>query len=147
MGNMYGIYKAILRERGIWDKVKQEEAILKWPELAGEKIASKSKAVKINKGVLWIRVKDSVWLHHLSMMKVQIREKFNEFLDKNLIKDIYFFVGEIEAEEKEEQKTYLSPGETEGERIFEEGEINDILKLIDDSSLKVKVRKILENHY
>ena len=147
VGNMFGVYQSILKERGLWDKIKQEEAILKWSEIAGEKIASKSKAVKINKGILWIRVKDSVWLHHLSMMKVQIRDKFNKFLEGNLVKDVYFFVGEIENDGLAEEKSDLSLGkEEEKERLFEESEINDILRLIDDDNLRKIVGKILQNY-
>lgn len=51
---------------------------------------AKSKPAEIEYGILFLTVKNSVWSHHLSMMKIDIIAKINHFIGEALVKDIRF---------------------------------------------------------
>jgi len=77
----------------ILDNIKkaQKARFSFWTEAVGEKIAEAAVPVYNKKGVLFIRVKDSVWRFELTRRKNEILEKVNEKLnEKNKIKDILF---------------------------------------------------------
>jgi len=89
------IVESLLQQKNLWKQYQKYLVIEKWPELMGERIASVTQAEKISKGILFVKVKDSVWAYHLTLLKKQISEKINNFIGGNLIKDIYFFVGDF----------------------------------------------------
>lgn len=144
MDNIGEIIKKILHRRGLWEVVKQQEVLNKWAEIVGEKIAARTKAIKINKGILWIKVSDSVWTHHLALLKPKILTKIGDRFEKKTVKDIYFFVGDLGDET-------VSPGEREERRRpylqdFSREEIEKILELIpgQQQEIKRKIKIILE---
>jgi predicted nucleic acid-binding Zn ribbon protein len=62
-----------------------------WTEAVGEKISEAAVPVYNKKGVLFVKVSDSVWRFELTRRKNEILEKVNENLsEKNKIKDILF---------------------------------------------------------
>jgi predicted nucleic acid-binding Zn ribbon protein len=61
-----------------------------WEEVVGEKIAGVAVPVKNKKGVLFVKVEDSVWRFELTRRKEEILVKVNEHSNKNSIKDIVF---------------------------------------------------------
>lgn len=61
-----------------------------WEDVVGEKIASVAVPVKNKKGVLLVKVSDSIWRFELTRRKAEIISKVNEHLKKNSIKDIVF---------------------------------------------------------
>ncbi|NLI70257.1 MAG: DUF721 domain-containing protein [Firmicutes bacterium] len=145
MDNIGEIIKKILHKKGLLEVVKQQEVLIKWAEMVGEKIAARTKAVKINKGVLWVKVSDSVWTHHLAMLKPKILTRMGDSFEKETVKDIYFFVGEVEGndtvspERREDRKRpYLQD--------FSREEIEEILELIPNQQqeIKQKIKIILE---
>ncbi len=61
-----------------------------WEEVVGEKIANVAVPVKNKKGVLFVKVADSVWRFELTRRKEEIITKINEHSNKNTLKDIVF---------------------------------------------------------
>ncbi len=61
-----------------------------WEEAVGVKIAKVADPVKNKKGVLFVKVEDSVWRFELTRRKNEILTKINELSNKNFIKDIVF---------------------------------------------------------
>ncbi|MFY9115014.1 MAG: DUF721 domain-containing protein [Dethiobacteria bacterium] len=145
MDNIGEIIKKILRKKGLWEAVRQHETLNRWPEIVGDQIAAKTRAVKIAKEVLWIKVSDSVWTHHLVMLKPKILKKINNMLGKKMVKDIYFFIGELEEDKtasREEEGIIGRPYLLD----FSREEIEKILNLIPDQQqeIKQKIKIILE---
>lgn len=70
--------------------LKEYQALKKWNEIVGEKIASVSEAQKVVSGVLYVKVKDHVWRHELKMLSGRLIEKFKELLGEDIIKEIKF---------------------------------------------------------
>ena len=78
---------------GLRKRYNEQTVIYKWQEIAGEEIYSHSRAASLHRGILFLTVDNSVWCHHLSMMKNQLIEKVNGFFQENLISDIRFKAG------------------------------------------------------
>ncbi len=70
--------------------IKEYEAYSIWPQIAGEKIASVCSAETIASGILYVKVKNSVWRQELSLLKPEILEKFRLHFGENVVRDVKF---------------------------------------------------------
>lgn len=68
--------------------MKEYEAFKEWNAVVGEVLARNSVPVKVENGVLYVSVKNSVWRQELSMHKPQILKKYKERFGADIIKDI-----------------------------------------------------------
>jgi hypothetical protein len=59
-----------------------------WEDMMGPYIAKETEKLKLEKGVLHIKVKSAPLKHELMMMKSKIIEKINAELKQNLIQEI-----------------------------------------------------------
>ena len=80
----------LAEELGIRGKLKQYEAVTRWAEVVGERIAQEAEPQKIEKGVLLVRVRTGVWRNELTMRKAEILAKLNQAIGEAVIKDIKF---------------------------------------------------------
>ncbi|NLM51663.1 MAG: DUF721 domain-containing protein [Firmicutes bacterium] len=86
-----------LKELPAAHKITAQFIIDSWPEVVGEYIAQKTKAVSVKQGVLLVRVSDSIWAQHLVLQKRQILQKLNRRQKTKILKDIRFQVGSLET--------------------------------------------------
>jgi len=82
--------KEFLQSQGFTEKIEQADVIRMWPEIVGDKIASKTEAKRISKGILMVKVSDSAWRNELVYMRETLRKKINSRIGKDLVKDIRF---------------------------------------------------------
>ncbi len=153
MDNVGDILKKVLEEKGIWNAVKQQEVVEMWEDIVGEKIAAHTEAVKMEKGILWVKVKDSAWLHHLSMLKPQLIKKISRRVHKKVVNDVYFFWGELSTK-NEGNKTST---EVEGSKNtnykpaweYSQKEVENMINALPETNpkLKEKIAKILSRDY
>ena len=80
----------LVEELGLKGKLKQYEAVTRWAELVGNRIAEEAEPQKIEKGVLIVRVRTGVWRNELTMRKAEILAKLNQAIGDGAIKDIKF---------------------------------------------------------
>ena len=59
-----------------------------WQELVGAQIAARSEPVCIQKNVLWVQVRDSVWMQQLQAMKPELLERVRQGFPEADIRDI-----------------------------------------------------------
>lgn len=71
-------------------KIREYDAVTRWPDIVGEQIARVTEAVRIDRGVLVVRVKNGPWRNELTMRKREILEKTNSHLKDVQIRDIRF---------------------------------------------------------
>ncbi len=102
MKELRSILSKMLHRKEMWQQYRQHLIILEWAEAVGQEIASVTQARNINKGKLWITVKDSTWSYHLSLLKPQLLAKLNDHAGGEMVHDIYFQVGEIIQQENQE---------------------------------------------
>lgn len=75
-----------LAEYGVWPI---------WNELVGDIIARNAQPEKIRNGTLFVKVSSHVWMQQLQYMKDTITDKVNEKLEREVVKNIFFYVGEV----------------------------------------------------
>lgn len=87
IGNILENY---LSERGYLSVCKEYNVISKWKDIVGEKIASITKCVNVENGVLYVSVESSAWRQELSFLKNDILSKIEEKTKCQSIKNIIF---------------------------------------------------------
>lgn len=78
-----------LQEYGVWPI---------WNETVGFTIARNAQPERIRQGTLFVRVSSPIWMQQLQYMKEMISEKLNQRLGREVVKNIFFFIGKVETE-------------------------------------------------
>lgn len=86
-----------LERLGLEGRVRQHEIWRIWPVVVGPEIAKHAQPHSLSHGRLVIHVTDSVWLHHLSMMRHRLVAALNEKLKPAEVREMILRVGEIAA--------------------------------------------------
>lgn len=84
------VLKRTITNLGLDRKIREFDAVRLFPEVVGEKIAQRAQAVKIDRGMLTVRVASSAWRQELNYTKAEIIEKLNAVLGDKVVTDIYF---------------------------------------------------------
>ncbi len=71
-----------------------------WNEVVGAVIARNAQPERIRNGTLFVKVSSPVWMQQLQFMKDMIAGKLNHRLKGEVVKNIFFMVGRIEAQEE-----------------------------------------------
>ncbi|MDH4157694.1 MAG: DUF721 domain-containing protein [candidate division Zixibacteria bacterium] len=72
-----GIIDNVVRSLGISRSYNGWLVVSQWPEIVGEGIAEKAKAVRYEEGTIYVAVPDASWRHNLSMETEQILRKIH----------------------------------------------------------------------
>ncbi len=80
-----------LESIGIKERVEEHFAFVYWDSVVGKEIAKQTEPTKITRGILFVKVKDSVWRNELQYFKNEIIEKLNKRIGKKVIEDIKFY--------------------------------------------------------
>jgi predicted nucleic acid-binding Zn ribbon protein len=84
------ILPALLRSIGLEKKFKEREILSLWPAIVGEDIAARTRAVRIEKGVLHIQVDHGAWIQELHFMEKTIIRRLREKAPTVDIRRIHF---------------------------------------------------------
>lgn len=85
-----GLVKSTLRDMGLQEKILQQQAIAKWPEVVGRQIAGSATPESVRDGILFVCCKSSMWSSELSLHKDDIVKRLNKAVGKEVVKDIRF---------------------------------------------------------
>ncbi len=69
-----------------------------WNDIVGSTIAHNAQPEKIRHGTLFVKVTGPTWMQQLQYMKEMIADKLNERLGSEVVKNIFFFVGQLKTE-------------------------------------------------
>ncbi len=124
MGEVLGKF---FKRAGMNRKIQEQKILNGWEKAVGEGIAEKTQAVSVRNRVLQVKVVNSVWMQELQFMKELIMQKMEQETGNNILKDIRFFIGEMEPSNREggkqkergvgKERTPLGLTEAEKERI------------------------------
>ncbi len=78
----------MLRDTGMEETAKRYEAITKWEEIVGPKVAAVTIPERVSHGNLIVKVTSSVWKYELTMRKQEILQKIHQVTGSLEIKDI-----------------------------------------------------------
>ena len=72
------------------DQFQRWKLWLKWNDVVGESIAKNTQPVDYRRGTLFIWVKSSTWLHHMSFISGPLKDKVNEYMGREWVERISF---------------------------------------------------------
>jgi predicted nucleic acid-binding Zn ribbon protein len=85
---------ALLDRHGIARELREHRILARWREIVGSGLGDRTWPDGFERGVLWVRVKNSSWLHQLSFVRDDLIARLNRELgDPPLIRDLRFHVG------------------------------------------------------
>jgi predicted nucleic acid-binding Zn ribbon protein len=88
MKQLGDILKATIKELGIEKPIQQYEALVIWPRVVGDKIASVTEPRHIANGKLFIKVKNAAWRNELVFHRADLIRKMNEQIGRATVRDI-----------------------------------------------------------
>lgn len=88
MEQLKKILKKTIEKSGFKNAILQENAVSMWPIVVGKNISKISKAIDVDKGVLFIKVESATWRQELHMQKKEIINKINKKIGSKAIKEI-----------------------------------------------------------
>ena len=80
----------LARHLGLEKNLEDYQVITSWADVVGEQIARVTQAQRMENGVLFVGVSTAPWRAELSMKRVEIMQKINAMLGKNVVKEIRF---------------------------------------------------------
>lgn len=80
----------LLNSLGIDNRVHEQVVIQEFDRIMGDAFVKRARAVKIERGVLFIEVTNGVWRQELFYQKQMIKQRLNEALGETLVKEIIF---------------------------------------------------------
>ena len=122
-----------LDEYGVWPI---------WNDIVGKTIARNAQPEKIRNGTLFVKVTSPVWMQQLQFMKNMIADKLNQRLKQQVVKNIFFMVGRIDAEEEELETPSL---ELHGDPATLPQVNEEFLQSIDDAEIRDAFKKLLKS--
>jgi hypothetical protein len=75
----------LIAHHGLTDEVRQRCVCIYWPEIAGERIASKTFPMAFLEGTLQVAASSSSWIQELQFFKAQLIAKINAWVDTNRV--------------------------------------------------------------
>ncbi|UCH83672.1 MAG: DUF721 domain-containing protein [Candidatus Latescibacterota bacterium] len=87
------ILPAVLKSLGLDQKLKEREILACWAEVVGEEIAGHTRAVKIDRGVLFVHVDHSAWMQELHFKEKEIIQRLKKEKPDITIRKIRFGTG------------------------------------------------------
>ncbi len=91
------ILPGVLKKHNI--TIDSEEQRLRdvWRKAVGPQISAQTRPDRLKRNTLFVKVSSSAWMQQLHLLKSEIVEKINQLLEKELVKDIHYSIGEIPA--------------------------------------------------
>ncbi len=121
---------ARLDEYGVWPI---------WNEVVGPVIARNAQPEKIRNGTLFLKVSSPVWMQQLQFMKDMIAAKLNHRLKGDVVKNIFFMVGRIDAQEQ--TAPAVQSAAADDSQINEE-----FLESIADADIRAAFKKLWQSY-
>ncbi len=138
------VLSGTIKSLGITKQYNAQSVIVHWPEIVGEDISSHAWPISTQRGILLLAVNNSVWSHHLLVLKPEIINKINTFLNEKLIVDIRFQAGDLRKyqnhQEGEEFDSLLYPEKLGSEEL---ADVWKATEAIQDPNLRKKCYYVL----
>lgn len=68
----------VLKSIGLGQRLKEQEILGIWAQVVGEEVAARTQPLRVDRGVLYVRVDHSAWLQELHFMEKEILKKLKE---------------------------------------------------------------------
>jgi predicted nucleic acid-binding Zn ribbon protein len=110
--------------------------------VVGKTIAVNAQPEKIRNGTLFVKVTSPVWMQQLQFMKEMIAEKLNHRLKREIVKNIFFVVGRIDAPRLPETATVAPSAPIDQELRIDQ----QFLESVADPELRQAFKRLLKSY-
>lgn len=124
-----------LDEYGVW-------AV--WNDVVGPAIARNAQPEKSRNGTLFIKVSSPVWMQQLQFMKEMIADKLNQRLKAEVVKNIFFMVGRIDASAAGIESAPASETSTGPAQPMRQVD-DQFIESIEDGEVRAAFKKLLKS--
>ena len=69
-----------------------------WDEVVGRTISRNAQPVRLDGTRLVVSVKSSTWLHELSLLQMELIVRINEWMQREVVRELFFVVGRVEQQ-------------------------------------------------
>lgn len=84
----------LLGVHGVARELREHRILARWRDIVGETLADRTFPDGLERGVLWVRVKNSSWLHQLSFLREDLVARIGRELgDPPLVREVRFHIG------------------------------------------------------
>jgi len=80
---------------GLGNRLKEADIWRFWPEVVGPVVATRAQPLRIINGVLTVAVSSGPWMQELSFLKEMMRNKLNDRLGSEVVKEIILRSGRV----------------------------------------------------
>ncbi|MFQ3597032.1 MAG: DUF721 domain-containing protein [Chloroherpetonaceae bacterium] len=87
---LHTVFDALYKQLNFESATEEFRTMKLWAEVAGTYITKVSQVEKIERGLLYVKVKNAAWRNELMFKKAGIIEEMNKRLGKEFVKDIIF---------------------------------------------------------
>ncbi len=113
-----GVVQQSLTGLGLAERLREAEIWRIWPEVVGAPLACRAQPLRIINGTLTVAVSSAPWMQELRFMTAMMKEKLNNRLGGEVIRDIVLKAGKVatpavEAPEEPIAATPLTPQQQE----------------------------------
>jgi predicted nucleic acid-binding Zn ribbon protein len=94
-----------------------------WDEVVGRTISRNAQPVRLDGSRLIVTVRSSTWLQELSLLQRELIARLNEWMQREVVRELFFVVGRVEHHTPESitrGRVPTSPGEPQGQRRRDE---------------------------
>src|SRR3970040_827518 len=126
-----------LDEYGVWPI---------WNDIVGATIARNAQPEKIRNGTLFVKVSGATWMQELQYMKEMISQKLNQSLGREIVKNIFFFVGKLDAEAVKSQSQRPPPPPPPSPAPPQLKFAEEHLRSIKDPEIRQALRRLFTAH-
>jgi len=139
------ILESVFQKQKLESRLKGFQVFDIWEEAVGTRIARHSQPKGFKDHTLWVTVDNSIWMHQLTFLEEQIKEKLNQMMDSPLVEKIRFQIGEIHSSSPE-------TSEKAGLPLWQEAELDDAVKeeienevaVLKDEELKTRLKNLFQ---
>jgi predicted nucleic acid-binding Zn ribbon protein len=108
------VLRAVIEDLGIAKKLSEQRAVVEWPDVVGGRVAEHARAVRVDRGRLYVEVDSSIWAQELSLMKPNILKEVNTRIGRKAITNVLFTLGGAKAHGVPRRRTGGSRADVQG---------------------------------
>lgn len=80
----------LVRSLGMEGRLEEQQAVDRWAQVVGDRIATHARAVFFDGGKLFVECDSATWSQELHYMKPDILSRLEQSFGRNLVRDIIF---------------------------------------------------------
>ena len=133
----------LLKARGLESRLSEYRIFRQWEEAVGDVLARHAHPVAMHGKKLTLMVDSPAWMQQLSLLKPEIKEKVNNILGNDVVKDIKLILGEVAAIKKTVSPLAVSAVLDREERVA----IDRYAEKVHDPDVREAIRRVMEKDF